>query len=58
MISDKRKLELVKEAIKDCRRGKLNEFSAMIAISLIVDPKEPSKECSEWARKVIAEKEY
>lgn len=58
MSSDKRKLELVKEAIHDWRYGDLTAFSAMIAISTIVDPRKPSKECAEWARKVIAEREY
>jgi len=58
MTSDKRKLELVKEALDDLKCGKLTDLSAIIAISMIVDPKKPSKECSEWARKVIAEREY
>lgn len=51
MISDKRKLELVKELLKDHKEQKINSFASMIALQLIVDPKKPSKECREWAEK-------
>jgi hypothetical protein len=55
MISDKRKLELVKELLKDHKEQKINSFASMIALQLIVDPKKPSKECTEWAGNVIRE---
>ena len=55
MSSNERKLELVKEALNDLKYGKLTTLSAIIAISLIVNPKEPSKECTEWAKNAAEE---
>lgn len=52
MISNERKIELIKELLKDHRRNKIGSLASMIALGLIVDPKEPSKECMEWVKKV------
>lgn len=53
MTSDK-KIKFIKEALDDLKIGKLNEFSALIAISIIVfDDKEHSEEFKEWAENAI-----
>ena len=49
MTSDK-KLELIKELVRDHKRNRISSLAAMIALGLIVDPKEPSKECMELAK--------
>ena len=55
MISNERKIELIKELLKDHYEQKLSSFAAMIALQLIVDPKEPSKDCMEWAENIVRE---
>lgn len=52
MISDKKE-KMIKELIKDHALHKLSSFAAMVALQLIVDPKEPSEECREWAENAI-----
>jgi len=42
---------ILKKLVKDWKIGKLTDFSAMTALSIIVDPQEPSKEAMEWAKK-------
>ena len=53
MTSNKRKLELIKELIKDHGEQKISSFASMVALQLIVDPKKPSKKCKEWAENAI-----
>lgn len=52
MISDKRE-KLIKQLLKDHYAKKLSSFAAMIALRLIVDPKEPSEECMEFLKTSI-----
>jgi hypothetical protein len=54
-MSDKEKLELVYDALKDWRAGKLPAGSAMIAIDAFFNPVPISEEDIEAARKLIAE---
>jgi hypothetical protein len=49
----KQKLELIEEAIADWKDGKLQDFSALVAINIIVNNAPPSKEVIEWAIKSI-----
>ena len=53
MISNERKIQLIKELLKDHYEQKLSSFAAMIALRLIVDPKTPSKECMEFMKTSI-----
>lgn len=50
-----KKLDLVYDAVRDWKTGKLTDLSAFIAIKIIVAPKKPSKECKEWAKSFIGE---
>lgn len=49
MISDKRE-KLIKQLLKDHHEQKLSSFAAMIALRLIVDPKEPTKEFEKFIK--------
>jgi hypothetical protein len=53
----KRKLNLIEEAVDDYKKGKLSDVSTLIAISIITN-RNPSKECTEWAKKVFTNKEF
>jgi len=58
MTSDKRKLELIKELLKDHKAQKISSFASMIALRLIVDPKVPSEECMEFLKTSIELNRY
>lgn len=45
--------ELATACVKDWQAGKLTTHAAMTAISIILTPQKPSKECTEWATKVF-----
>lgn len=47
--SIKDKLNMVDEAIKDWKKGKLPDLSALVAIQLCVNEQKISKELIEWA---------
>jgi len=47
-------IRMIKDLVGDWRKGVLSDLSAMIALSLIVDPGVPSKEALEWGAKVVA----
>ncbi len=40
---------ILKDLVKDWQHGILTANSSMIALSILVNDKLPSKECSEWA---------
>lgn len=48
------KLELVEEAISDWRKGKLQNLSAIVAISMIINNNTPSEEFIQWAMETLS----
>lgn len=48
------KLELVEEAISDWRKGKLQDLSAIVAISMIINDNTPSDEAVQWGMETLA----
>ena len=48
-----KKIQLIKELVHDWANEIINAEAAMFALSMIVNPKKPSKECSKWATKTI-----
>ena len=52
---DMRREELVMACVKDWQAGKLTSNAAMMVITIILTPQKPSKECTEWAKKVFRE---
>lgn len=57
-MNDKKKLELIAEAVRDRQLGILNDTSFFVVIASIVIPKEsPSEEILAWGKKSIEEYE-
>ena len=53
-MTDKEKLELIAEAVRDMQRGVLNDLSFFVVVASIVIPQEPPSEALlDWGRKVI-----
>ncbi len=50
---DKKRIELLKMAIKDWQSGKLSDGAAMCVVTDIVDLQKPDKAAFEWAKKEI-----
>ena len=48
------KLELIKEALRDCRDGKFSDLSFVIIVGMLVDPCEITPDDIAWAHQVIA----
>lgn len=44
---------LIKELVKDWQRGNLSSLSAMIALTMIVFPKEPSEDAVTRAKEIV-----
>jgi len=47
------KMEILRELVSDWRKGVINDFSAMIVVSILVDPKLPDELDIKWAREII-----
>ena len=57
MMIYKKGNKLIRELVKDWANGEINSNAAMIALSMIVNPKKPSMEATEWAIKMIKKAE-
>jgi len=57
-MTDKEKLELLVEAVRDCQRGVLNDISFFqVVAGIVLPPSPPTKEMIEWALRSIREHE-
>uniref|UniRef100_A0A6M3LKE2 Uncharacterized protein n=1 Tax=viral metagenome TaxID=1070528 RepID=A0A6M3LKE2_9ZZZZ len=46
-------LGLVEEAINDWKKGKLNGYSTLVVLSLLLNKQDPDEECIRWATEVF-----
>ena len=53
MMNDQEKLKWIKDAIDDCRAGKLSEFATLLVICHVIDPQEISPEAKVWAKNQV-----
>jgi len=47
------KLSLIKLAVEEWERGELPLPQAMVNISIVLRIRKPSKECTEWAQRIL-----
>ena len=51
------KLDLIKMAITEWDRGELAACQALINIAVVIGVRDPSAECTEWAKKILIQEE-
>ena len=54
-MSAETKLELIKEALRDCKDGKLSELSFVIIVGILIDPGEITADDIAWGRQALVE---